>query len=58
MYELLLDWVYYDYERRKQYFGMVFGAVRLPFVPNSYIQGVIKREELVRNRFSVVKWRG
>ena len=49
VYELLLDWVYYDFERRKQYFGLLFEALRLPYIPYTYVQNIIKKEELVRN---------
>ena len=49
VYELLLDWVYYDYENRKQYFGLLFETLRLLYIPITYVQKIIKVEELVRN---------
>lgn len=49
VYELLIDWVYYDYENRKQFFGLLFENLRLLYVPVTYVQKIIKAEELVLN---------
>lgn len=49
VYEMLLDWVYYDFASRRPYFGLLFSSLRLPYIPKSYVDKIIRVEALVRD---------
>eukprot|EP00116_Pleurobrachia_bachei_P004630 sb/3464892/ len=48
VYELLLDWTYYDLPARKEHFPLLFEAVRLAYVPRCYVDRIIGEEPLVK----------
>lgn len=49
VYEALIGWVLYDFERRKDSFDKLLGNVRLPCLSRRYLVGTVEREPLVIN---------
>ena len=47
VYEIVQDWIYYDLEKRKEYFGMLFDTFRLSRIPKPFVDTFIKPEMLV-----------